>query len=266
MGVFDAVASAGAGAASGSAAGPWGALIGAGIGLFGNLFGAHMQAETANNAAEIQAAALKYSADQQRAAQADALRYQEGQSGLDRATAETNRAANYGQWAARESRIGSLGQLAGLPQRQIPDYVPLNGAAAGSGAPTADVNDAAAKFFDAVQSAGLDPVAVQGHGKVIADAVNAKYPGIGVTVDPKTDAIVWPGIGPLDVTIDSGKGGWSFRPSGSGASAPMTTGNAALPRSLPPDSLAALAMQQQNLPPALTGKIFLPGSLRQMAA
>jgi hypothetical protein len=96
-------------------------------------------------------------------------------------------------------------------------------------------------FMSAMQESGLDPVAVQGHGAVIADAVNKKYPGLGVTVDPKTDAVVWPGIGPLDVTIDSGKGGWSFRPSGgamgasSAAAAPTSTPFTVMPGSTAPD-------------------------------
>jgi hypothetical protein len=75
--------------------------------------------------------------------------------------------------------------------------------------------DPAQMFLSAMQESGLDPVAMQGHGQQIADAVNKKYPGLGVTVDPKTDAIMWPGIGAIDVTIDSGKGGWAFQPSAS---------------------------------------------------
>jgi hypothetical protein len=77
--------------------------------------------------------------------------------------------------------------------------LPPSSASAPTG--TADVGKASAMFMSAMQESGLDPVAVQGHGAVIADAVNKKYPGLGVTVDPKTDAVVWPGSVALDVTI-----------------------------------------------------------------
>ena len=88
-----------------------------------------------------------------------------------------------------------------------------------------DVAGATQIFFAAMQAAGLDPVAVQGHGQQIADAINAYAPGSGVTIDPRTDAVIWPGIGPVDVTIDSGKGGWSFRPdSGGGGAQPAFQG------------------------------------------
>lgn len=58
---------------------------------------------------------------------------------------------------------------------------------------------------------GLDPVAVQRHGAVIVDALNRDYPDLHAWVNPSTDAVVWPPLGPIDVTIDSGLGGWSFQ-------------------------------------------------------
>jgi hypothetical protein len=68
-------------------------------------------------------------------------------------------------------------------------------------------------FKDAMQTHGLTPLGVQGHGQQIVDAMNASWPGWNVYLSP-SDAPVAPGFGSLDVTIDSGKGGWAFRPDG----------------------------------------------------
>jgi hypothetical protein len=65
-------------------------------------------------------------------------------------------------------------------------------------------------FFHAMTSYGLDPITVQGHGDWIVAALKAAYPALDVYVSTK-DAPVWPGLGSFDATIDSGKGGWSFR-------------------------------------------------------
>lgn len=65
----------------------------------------------------------------------------------------------------------------------------------------------------AVTDNHLDPIAVQGHGQQIVDALNRSWPGLDVYRSP-SDAPVWPGFGSIDVTIDSGKRGWAFRPDG----------------------------------------------------
>lgn len=110
----------------------WDDLILGGISLFGNLFGQHKAQQGADKAADRQAEALRYAADQQLRASREAQAYAERESALDRLVAETNRRGNYDQWRAREGRIGTLGQLAGLPARDIPGYVPLPGAAGGA--------------------------------------------------------------------------------------------------------------------------------------
>lgn len=63
----------------------------------------------------------------------------------------------------------------------------------------------------AMDAAGLDPIGVQGHGAAIVAALKKRWPGLDVYLSP-SDAPVWPGFGSLDVTIDSGKLGWQFRP------------------------------------------------------
>lgn len=75
-------------------------------------------------------------------------------------------------------------------------------------------------LVDAMTRAGLTPIGVQGHGPAIIAALKASYPDLDVYLSP-SDAPIWPGFGSLDVTIDSGKGGWSFRPDGATAWKPV---------------------------------------------
>jgi hypothetical protein len=63
----------------------------------------------------------------------------------------------------------------------------------------------------AMNEHGLTPTGVQGHGQQIVDALNDTFPGLNVYL-ASSDAPMWPGFGSIDVTIDSGNGGWSFRP------------------------------------------------------
>lgn len=68
-------------------------------------------------------------------------------------------------------------------------------------------------LVEAMDAHGLTPVGVQNNGKQIVRALNDYWPGLNVWLST-TDAPVWPGFGSIDVTIDSGKGGWAFRPDG----------------------------------------------------
>lgn len=52
------------------------------------------------------------------------LLFQREQAARDQANFDATQKANYDQWAAREGRIGSLGELLGMAPRQIPGYVP----------------------------------------------------------------------------------------------------------------------------------------------
>lgn len=158
---------------------------------------------------------------------------------------ETDRRANYEQWVSQQRRYADIDRLLGFSPRDIPNYVPGqdpgygggsssspsnssstgSSGAGGTGSGTSsssstshysDPQTASSMFLSSMQKHNLDPVAMQGHGKDIVAALKADYPDLDVRVDPRTDAIVWPGIGPLDVTIDSGKGGWYFNPNTSG--------------------------------------------------
>lgn len=79
-----------------------------------------------------------------------------------------------------------------------------------------DEGVAFAMFKASMERHGLDPIGVQGHGQTIAAALNADYPGLNAYAHAQSDALMWPGFGSVDVTIDSGKGGWSFRVDGLG--------------------------------------------------
>lgn len=103
-------------------------------GLFGFL-GAGKQADAAKEAAKSQSqaamygvdkttAAAQYAADQQAKSTAEALAFQKQQAAQDQANFNSTSGANYGQWAAREGRLSSIGQALGLPARDIPAFVP----------------------------------------------------------------------------------------------------------------------------------------------
>jgi hypothetical protein len=86
-------------------------IIGAEIGAIAGLGGAKKQAKATQHAADLQSQAA-----------AQALRFQQEQAARDQANFETTQHANYDQWAARENRLSTFGQMVGLPSRQIPAY------------------------------------------------------------------------------------------------------------------------------------------------
>jgi hypothetical protein len=94
--------------------------IGAGTAIAGIVGGG-----AAITAGAINAHAAGNAADDQLKANEDALQAQQANQAYANQVAETNRRANYDQWAAREGQLSSVGQMLGLPARQIPDYVPL---------------------------------------------------------------------------------------------------------------------------------------------
>lgn len=101
-----------------------------------------------NSAAETQAAASKEAtnqqlqyerealASQQKAAE-EQLSYTKQQAGQSRADNETNRQADYEQWAAREGRLSTIGGMLGMPARQIPGYRSLGPEGGQGGGPSA---------------------------------------------------------------------------------------------------------------------------------
>lgn len=117
---------------------PWGTMIGAGTQLFGNLFGAHQQANSAREAADVIAAAQKYSADLQSKAAADALGFTKNQAQNAFQNNEVARRGNFDQWVSSRQRIGSVGALLGWEPPTTPAYVPgVDPKFSDPGAPTA---------------------------------------------------------------------------------------------------------------------------------
>lgn len=83
-----------------------------------------IQSKAAGNAARQQTQAANYAAQQQAEASRRAEQFQREQAQAAWKAAETDRKANYDQWAARERRLGSVGSMLGLGPRDIPAYVP----------------------------------------------------------------------------------------------------------------------------------------------
>lgn len=108
--------------------------LGAGTATAG-IVGAKMQSGAAEDAASLQTQAANHAADVQAKSAADALAFQKQQAAQDLANAQAAQQGNYNQWAARQGRLSTLGQMVGLKPFQIPAYVPIQSVPA-AGAPT----------------------------------------------------------------------------------------------------------------------------------
>lgn len=100
-----------------------GPVIAAGVAGGTSLAAAKMQSGAASRAARDSTAAANYAADRQAASTREALDFQRQMAQQAFREAETARRANYDQWAARERRLGSIGELLGYGSRGIPEYV-----------------------------------------------------------------------------------------------------------------------------------------------
>ena len=98
--------------------------LGAGTATAG-IIGAKMQSSAAKDAADLQTQAANHAADVQAKSAADALAFQKQQAAMDQARAEAAQRGNYDQWAARQGRLSTLGQMVGMKPFQIPAYVPI---------------------------------------------------------------------------------------------------------------------------------------------
>lgn len=142
---------------------PWKDIITVGSSLFGNLFAANMQSNAADRSSDASAAAARYSADLMAKANADALQFSREGAENSFLNNEAARSGNYGQWAARERRLGTLGEEVEMGPREIPSYVPgvdpgwgVGGSSSSSsGAGGGSSTDAA--NLKALIDGGLDP-------------------------------------------------------------------------------------------------------------
>lgn len=92
-------------------------------GIF-QLWGANAATNANLDVAKIQSEAAKYAADLLAKGQAENLAWLKQQAEADWRNAEANRHANYDIYAAGERRMGQLGDLIGVHNREIPGYVP----------------------------------------------------------------------------------------------------------------------------------------------
>lgn len=102
----------------------WAAVSAAGAGA-ATIYAANKSSNAARDSATLATNSANHGADLQKQSADAALAFQQKQADLDRLTAETNRHADYDQWAAQQRRIGSIGELVGLGPRDIPGYVPM---------------------------------------------------------------------------------------------------------------------------------------------
>jgi hypothetical protein len=99
-------------------------LIAAAVSGGASVAGSAIAAHGSNKAAQSSIAAANHAADVEAQSQAEALAFQRQQAENTYRNTEVNRRGNYDQWAARESRLGSIGQLLGYGARPVPAYVP----------------------------------------------------------------------------------------------------------------------------------------------
>src|SRR3954468_16485095 len=156
------------------------ALIGA-VGATVNGVASYKAGSKAAQAQQAATAAAMASQDKATEAQsksaADTLQFEKDQAARDYAAQETARRANYDQWGARESRIGSLGEALGLPARNIPAYVPLQPPQATGTGPA--VTQAGGTAVPGSIGATPDAAAVPGIDPAIVDALNKNYAALG---------------------------------------------------------------------------------------
>jgi hypothetical protein len=96
--------------------------VGTGLAIAGA--GAAITAGAAIYGANKTSGAATHAADLTSKAAADTLTFQKQQAAQELAKAQATQKASYDQWAARQGNLSTLGQMMGLPQRNIPAYVP----------------------------------------------------------------------------------------------------------------------------------------------
>ncbi len=99
----------------------WGAVSAAAAGTAG-IVGAKIASGANEKAANIASQSQSHAADLQSKAAADTLAFQKQQAAQDQTNFNSTQQANYNQWLPREQQLSSLGQLVGLPARNIPAY------------------------------------------------------------------------------------------------------------------------------------------------
>jgi hypothetical protein len=197
--------------------------VAAGAGAGATVYASNRAANAQTEAAQMQADAANRAGDLQAGAAHDALGFQESEASRNQANFEATQRANYEQWAAQQQRMSSLGQMAGLPARNIPGFVSTNtympnGAGPASGAHGGGVTDpsviARAQSITDATTRGLAPTSQ--NLDTVLHALNAQ--GIQATRathagnQPSDDKIVLPGGQVVDLvqSVGGSDARWMF--------------------------------------------------------
>lgn len=173
---------AGTGAAAGVFGGPVGMIVGAGIGAVGGYFSAKESGNAEDKAAQIQATSATNAANLQAQAAQQALNFQKEQAENAYQNNEASRQGNYGQFAAGQTRLKSVGEALGIPGAsgmQIPAYVPGVDPNIG-GAPTAaPAAGGASSATGATSTNPTDPAAIMAQLTKNYQALGVAPTGVG---------------------------------------------------------------------------------------
>jgi hypothetical protein len=127
----------------------WGAIASAGGSVAAAAIGSH----ASGKAADKQVEATTRAAELQKQSNDEALAFQKEEARRAYIAAESDRHANYDQWAAGQRRLSTVGDLLGLGPREIPAYVPMPAYDTGSGSTPAPSSAMPASAMPASASA-----------------------------------------------------------------------------------------------------------------
>lgn len=194
---------------------------------------------------------------------ADTIAFEKEKAAQDLQMANATSHANYDQWAAREGRMSSLGEMIGLPKRNVPAFQPIPGAtssvattgaaatpttaAATTATPGTGASASQAYFDSLFPGATLSPEMLSSQeGKLNAQGIKLLRNAAG-----RPGKILLPDGTAVDVIEGAGSGlnrkQWLVQ----GASSAPTTRTASTPYVTDPSSVMALG-SASDLSPALS--------------
>lgn len=173
-------------------------LAGAGAAVTGGI----LSSKGAGNAADLQTQAANHAADVQAQSAKDALAFQKQQAAQDLANAQSAQQGNYNQWAAKQGRLSTLGQMVGLQPFQIPAYVPIQDATTQPSASATTPTAAATPPPDTqnpnvtTMGAAMNPASTQGQsGAAPSGMITLRNQYGQMKQVPQQQASVWQGLG-----------------------------------------------------------------------
>lgn len=196
------------------------AAIAAGSTAGAGIYAANKQSGAVKDSARMQVDAANHAADAQAKSTAEALAFEKEQAARDYGMQESNRHANYDQWAAGQHRLGTIGEMVGLGPREIPGYVPLPGSPT-TGAPPPDLSTAKATFDKLFPGETLTPQMLAAH--------RAELEAAGFKLNPNAAGLITDlSYGGLNIDPIQGAGSglnrkqWLVNPGGGGPQSART--------------------------------------------